>query len=132
MIVGFNIDSLDAEKSKQAGAGGLQVNYEPEILDVSEATVRQFDEEVAKIEFEFNVNYDVGNATAAHITMSGNILWKGGIEDAVETFEEDGTLPDEIHAPLMNDMYRKCLSQAVGVADTLNLLPPIPTPRIEQ
>lgn len=132
MIVGFNIDKLDAEKTEQAGNGPLQVNYEPEIKSVTDATVRQFDEEVAKIEFEFNVNYDVGDETPAWITMSGNILWKGDLDTVIETYEEEGTLPEEVRAPLMNDMYRKCLSQAVGVADTLNLLPPIPTPRIDK
>ena len=132
MIVGFNIDSIDAEKTSEAANGQLQVNYEPEIKEVTDAKVRQFDEEVAKIEFEFNVNYDVGDATPAHITFSGNVLWKGDIETVIDTFEEEGHLPENMRAPLMNDMYRKCLSQAVGIADTLNLLPPIPTPRMEQ
>jgi hypothetical protein len=32
----------------------------------------------------------------------------------------------------MNDLYRKCISQSVGVADTLGLIPPVPTPRINE
>ena len=132
MIVGFNIDSINADKPQEAANGQLQVNYAPHIENVTKSQVRQFDEEVAKVDFEFKVNYDVGGATPAHITFSGNILWKGDVDNVVETFEEDGKLPEDVNTPLMNDMYRKCLSQAVGIADTLNLLPPIPTPRIDQ
>lgn len=131
MIVGFNIDSLNAEKKEGAAQGQLQVNYSPEIESIEEATVNAFDDEVAKIDFKFTVSYDVQETTGAEIVMEGNILWKGGLEEILESWEEDEQLPEEVQAPLMNDLYRKCISQAVGVADTLGLLPPIPTPRIE-
>lgn len=131
MIVGFNIDSLSADKKEGAAQGQLQVNYNPVIESVESATVNAFDDEVAKIDFTFNVNYNIGDQVAANIVLEGNVLWKGGTDEIVEAWEEDSELPEEIQAPLMNDMYRKCLSQAVGIADTLSLLPPIPTPRIE-
>lgn len=132
MIVGFNIDSLDANKNEGAAQGSLQVNYSPKIDSIEKATVNAFDDEVAKIDFTFRVSYTVGGTEAAHIELSGNVLWKGDTEEVVETWEEDESLPEKVNAPLMNDLYRKCLSQSVGIADTLGLLPPIPTPTVDQ
>lgn len=130
MIVGFNIDSIEADKG--AGANGnIQVNYQPEIISVEEADVSAIEKSVAKIEFEFSVNYVAGETEAAHITMSGNILWKGNTEEIVESWEENNEIPEKVNVPLMNEMYKKLLSEAVGVADTLNLLPPIPTPKVQ-
>jgi hypothetical protein len=131
MIVGFNVDSLNAEKFEGAAQGNLEVNYNPKILSVEEASVNAFDEKVAKIEFEFNVSYNVGDDVAAEIVLEGNVLWKGQLEEIIDEWEENENLPKKIQAPLMNDLYRRCLSQAVGISDTLGLLPPIPTPRVD-
>ncbi|MFB6208761.1 MAG: hypothetical protein ABEJ56_01335 [Candidatus Nanohaloarchaea archaeon] len=132
MIVGFNVDSLNAERKEGGSGGDLKVNYNPEITEIEEAEVSAMDDKVAKINFEFTVSYDVGDHTEAEIVLEGNILWKGHLEEIIEEWDENEELPDEIEAPLMNDLYRKCISQSVGIADTLNLLPPIPTPRIDR
>lgn len=131
MIVGFNVNSIDAEKADNVG-GNLQINYAPDIKNVSSVSVPAFEEEVAKIEFSFLVEYNAGDSTPAHIEMEGNILWNGDTESVVETWENEGNLPQNIRAPLMNDLYRKLLSEATGIADTLNMLPPIPTPQVQQ
>ena len=73
-----------------------------------------------------------GEEKAAEIQMSGHILWKGQLEEIMSSWEEDETLPEKVNKPLMNEMYKKLLSEAVGVADTLNLLPPIPTPTVDK
>jgi len=131
MIVGFNIDSLEGSKTEGA-QGDLQVHYSPTIKNVEEATVSAFDDKVAKIDFTFQVNYNAGGETAATIELEGNVLWKGQLDDIMDEWEENEVLPEEVNVPLMNDLYRKCLSQSVGVADTLGLLPPIPTPTVEK
>lgn len=132
MIVGFNINSLEADKKQGASQGSLQVNYSPKIDNIEETSVNAFDEKVAKVEFTFKVGYSVGDTEAAFIEMKGNVLWKGNVEEVIESWEENQSLPENVEAPLMNDLYRKCLSQAVGVADTLGLLPPIPTPKVNK
>lgn len=129
MIVGFNIDSMEAGKDENA-QGNLQINYRPEITNVEDVKVNAFDEEVAKIDFDFTVSYEANETQAAHISMSGNVLWKGNLEEITEAWDEDEQLPEEVNAPLMNELYRKLLSESVGVANTLGLLPPIPTPQV--
>jgi hypothetical protein len=133
MIVGFNVDSLNAEKNRGTKNGNVQVNYSPEIKSVEKAQINAFDDEVAKIDFSFTVSYNVGEQTAASIVLEGNILWNGKNNDeVVDTWDEDGKLPDNVNKHIMNDLYRKCISQSVGVADTLGLIPPVPTPRINE
>ena len=130
MIVGFNIDSIEAEKGNGTNEN-IQVNYAPKIKEVTEQKVNAIDEPVAKIDFEFSVNYMTGQTQAAQIQMNGHILWKNQLEEIMESWEENQTLPEKVNTPLMNEMYKKLLSEAVGVADTLNLLPPIPTPTVD-
>ncbi|WP_414837657.1 hypothetical protein ACK3SF_05300 [Candidatus Nanosalina sp. VS9-1] len=131
MIVGFNVDSIDASKQENA-RGNLKINYVPEIENVESASVSAFDEEVAKIDFNFSVRYMAGEEVRAEINIAGNVLWNGDTEKIVDTWEEKGELDESMRAPLMNDMYRKLLSEAVGIADTLSMLPPIPTPQVDQ
>lgn len=131
MIVGFNVNSIDADKADNIG-GNLQINYVPTIENVSSVNVSAFEDEVAKIEFTFLVEYNAGEKTVAHIEMEGNVLWNGDTDKVVENWEENSNLPEDIRAPLMNDLYRKLLSEATGIADTLSMLPPIPTPQVQQ
>lgn len=131
MIVGFNVDSIDASKQENA-RDNLKINYVPEIENVESASVGAFDEEVAKIDFNFSVKYMAGDDVRAEINIAGNVLWNGDTESIVETWEEEGKLEESMRAPLMNDLYRKLLSEAVGIADTLSMLPPIPTPQVDQ
>ncbi|MFB6208190.1 MAG: hypothetical protein ABEJ69_02480 [Candidatus Nanohaloarchaea archaeon] len=130
MIVGFNVDTLEASKQQEA-AGNIQINYLPELEEVEEIEVDAFEEKVAKIDYEFTVQYEANDNVIAEIKMSGNVLWKGQLEEILEAWEEENDLPDAVSAPLMNELYRKLISEAVGVADTLNLLPPVPTPQVQ-
>lgn len=131
MIVGFNVDTLNANKKESTPQGDLQVNYHPEITGVSKAAVSAIDGQVAKVDFSFTVEYTVAEETAAEIVLEGNVLWNGDTDEVVDSWEEDEKLPVKMNTVLMNNLYRKCISQSVGVADTLGLLPPVPTPRIE-
>jgi len=131
MIVGFNVDRIEAEKEENV-QGNLQINYVPEIENVESVKVNAFEEEIAKIDFTFTVEYNAGENKQAEIEIEGNVLWNGNTEEVVSTWEESKELPENIQAPLMNDLYRKLLSESVGIADTLNMLPPIPTPQVEQ
>ncbi|MFB6203763.1 MAG: hypothetical protein ABEK01_04710 [Candidatus Nanohaloarchaea archaeon] len=131
MIVGFNVDSLEASKEGSA-QGNVQINYNPQIDNVEATEVNAFDEEVAKVDFTFIVSYEAGGTEGAQIKMAGDLLWKGNLEEMLEAWEEEQDLPEEVAPPLMNELYRKLISEAVGVADTLNLLPPVPTPQVER
>lgn len=132
MIVGFNVDSLNADKKRSTGQGNLQVNYNSELLDVTSVEVNSFENEVAKIDFRFTVEYTVADETAAEINLEGNLLWNGDADEIVEHWEENNQLPGKVRKAVLNSLYRKSISQSVGIADTLGLIPPVPTPRINE
>jgi hypothetical protein len=131
MIVGFNVNEIEAEKAENVG-GNLQINYAPTIDNIESASVNAFDEEVAKIDYTFRVQYVSNDQVRAEIKIVGNVLWNSDTEEIVETWGEEEELLEDIRAPLMNDLYRKLLSESVGIADTLNMLPPIPTPQVDK
>ena len=131
MIVGFNVNSISATKQDNVG-GNLQINYVPKIQKVESASVNAFEEDIAKIYFSFKVEYTAGDQVQAEIEIDGDVLWNGDTGEVVSTWEEEEKIPDNIQAPLMNDLYRKMLSEAVGIADTLKMLPPIPTPQVNK
>lgn len=124
------MESLEASRNKEV-QGNLQINYKPELENVESLTVDAFDDEVAKIDYTFTVEYEINDEAVAEIKMAGNVLWKGQLEEILEAWDETSDLPDSVSAPLMNELYRKLISEAVGVADTLNLLPPVPTPQVQ-
>jgi hypothetical protein len=131
MIVGFNVNEIEADKAENVG-GNLQINYAPTIDNIESASVNAFEEKVAKIDYTFRVQYVSNDKVRAEIKIVGNVLWNGDTEEIVESWEEEEELLEDIRAPLMNDLYRKLLSESVGIADTLNMLPPIPTPQVDQ
>jgi hypothetical protein len=131
MIVGFDVNTVEAEKDENIGSN-LQINYTPEIKDVERAQVNAFEEEVVQISYGFTVDYVNGDVSKASIRIDGSVLWNGDTDEIIEHWEENQELPENVNTPLMNDLYRKLLSESVGIADTLSMLPPIPTPTVGQ
>lgn len=131
MIVGFDVNTVEAEKDENIGSN-LQINYTPDIKDVERAQVNAFEEEVVQISYGFTVDYVNGDVSKASILIEGSVLWNGDTDEIIEHWEENQELPENVNTPLMNDLYRKLLSESVGIADTLSMLPPIPTPTVGQ
>lgn len=129
MIVGFNVTNIEAFK-KDNVKGNLQINYTPNIKKVTKTQVSAFQEQVAKIDFEFVVNYEAKGTVGGKIKLEGNVLWNKSVDELVSHWEDNEELPEQVRIPLLNDLYRKMLSEAVGIANTLNMLPPIPTPKV--
>ena len=96
------------------------------------AQVNAFEEEVVQISYGFTVDYVNGDVSKASIHIDGSVLWNGDTDEIIEHWEENQELPENVNTPLMNDLYRKLLSESVGIADTLSMLPPIPTPTVGQ
>ncbi|MFB6294460.1 MAG: hypothetical protein ABEI97_01755 [Candidatus Nanohaloarchaea archaeon] len=130
MIVGFSIDSIDAEKHEMKG-GETNINYSSGINDVQEADVASIDEEIARISFDFGLTYQQSGDDVAEMSFTGNVLWQGG-DGLVEAWDEDESLDEDVAAAVTNHVYRKCLTRAVGMADALELPSPVPMPRVNR
>lgn len=131
MLVGFSLDSLDAEKETNP-TGELNVNFSHKITDVEEADLSSFSEKVARISFKFKIGYASSSNHVAKIEFTGRALWKGELERIVKSWEEDDKLDPEMKIDFLNRLYKKILTQGVIIADTLNLPSPVPMPKLGQ
>lgn len=130
MIVGFSINELQAEKGN-IKKGNVNVNYTPEIKDVDEAKASAFDEKLLRVSFEFTVSYMQEDTKAGEIKFSGSLLWKGDIEEIKEKWNEDGNLPEKAGKVMTNNLYKRGITQSVGIADSMSLPSPVPLPRVQ-
>ncbi len=131
MIVGFSITSLEAGKNG-GGQGDLNINYSSSIEDIQEAEVEAIEDDVARVSFEMDVTYVQDDEDVASMSFEGNLLWQGDAADLVSSWDEDGEIEEGVAAAITNHVYRKCLSQAVGMSDALDLPSPVPMPKVGQ
>lgn len=131
MIVGFSLQEINAER-KAARQGNLNVNFGSSIKDVEETQVTGLDETVARITFLFPITYQQQEEDVAEIRFKGTVLWQKDVEDVLEHWEENEALEDQVSMAVTNHIIRKCLSQAVGLADSLELPSPVPMPKVQQ
>ncbi len=131
MIIGFSLDHVEAEK-QTPGDGKLNINYNSTVEDVTKATVSSLDATVARITFDFPITYQQGDTDVAEIRFSGAVLWQQNAEDVIDQWDEDETLDQDVLDAVTNHVFRKCLTHAVGLADSLDLPSPVPMPRVNQ
>lgn len=133
MIVGFSIKRLNAEKHS-GKRGEFNINYHSSITDVEEADVPAIDDPIARISFELGVSYQLedGDEEVATLDFEGTVLWQKDADDVLSHWDEEGTLEENVRAAVTNHLFRKCLTQAVGLADALELPSPVPMPRVAQ
>ncbi len=131
MIVGFSITSLNAEKHS-GKQGDLNINYRSNVAGVEEADVPAIDEPIARISFEMGIAYTLDEDEVATLDFDGTVLWQKDADDIIAAWEDDESLDDAVSAAVTNHIFRKCLTQAVGLADALELPSPVPMPRVAQ
>ncbi len=128
MIVGFSITKTNAERKAPAN-GQININFTPNIENVSTTTVSALDEDVAKIEFTFPITWKKNGDVVGEVNFTGEVLWKGNVEEIVDAWENDEQLPDDdTRLAILNRLYRVCLTRGVGVADGVGLPSPLPVP----
>lgn len=131
MIVGFSINKINAEKGK-VKKGNINVNYSQDISEVKGAKSSAFEGKLASLMFEFAVNYTQKGENVGEIKFEGDILWKGDAEEVLEQWDEDETLPDKVSQVLTNNLYKRGITQAVGIADSMGMPSPVPLPRVNK
>jgi len=123
---------MEAEREKDAGQGNVQVNYSPELTGVTDKKIAAFEDKIAAIDFSFTITFSQDKQQFAHISLKGELMWKGNLEELLDSWQDKEAVPKEIYEPLMNNLYRRCLTRAVSTAETLNLPSPIPMPRVRR
>lgn len=118
-----------ASERTQAANGSVNVNYNPDITQVETTDVSALDEDVARITFSFPITYSLDDEEIGSITIDGELLWKDQVEEVMDAWEDDESLPQDVNIAVLNHLYRKCLPEAVAIANRLDLPSPVPVPR---
>jgi len=129
MIVGFSLQHAEADKESVSG-GNFNISYRHRIEAVEQADIDAVTETVARVRFTFQVTYQDGDATAADIGFDGVVLWQDDADAVIDHWNDAAELPENVSNAVANHIYRKCLTQAVGLADALELPSPVPMPQI--
>lgn len=131
MIIGFSLDHMEAEKTAPPSSG-VNVNFTHAIEDVQTAEIPTFDDPVARITFSLDIVYQQEEEDIGSLGFGGALLWQKDADAVIEKWDEDKALDEAVATAVANRIYRKCLTHAVGIADSLELPPPVPMPRIGQ
>ena len=89
--------------------------------------VAQIAEDQAEVEFRYTVNY-IG---VGFIKIEGRLLFKGDAPSLVADWTSKRNMPDNVAQELHNAIMGTCIPESVIIARDLNLMVPIPLPKID-
>lgn len=129
IIFGITIFSINSINKRKTNVKEISVSSTPQIKNVKEKELEGIEGRLLLIEFIFTTKYepDIGE-----ITMEGEILYKPkDIDEVIKYWKKNKKLPDEIAIPILNTLFRKCLTEAVNISEKLQLPPPIIFPTVK-
>lgn len=136
----MNINSVEANK-KEAGKGPVKVNNQPKITNVDETTVPALNNKKAlAIDFKYKCTYNQEDPQGKKkpkeigvIKINGQLLFlTNKSSKLVKKWKKDKKLPEEITIPVMNNILRRSVTQALNLSQELQLAPPIKIPMIRK
>jgi len=126
IIFGITIISINAINNRRANVGDISVSSTPQIKNVKEKEIEGIQGKLLLIEFSFTTKYepDIGE-----IKIEGEILYKPkDIDEALKYWKKNKKLQDDIAIPILNALFKKCLTEIISIAEELQLPPPIMFP----
>jgi len=157
-VIGFNLNKINAEKSKDFKRGSINTNVE--FLNIEKDEVEMLkDKDVLKIDFRFIVSYKVEEKSEkedelkeeskkdqkeeikeklkpvknlAEVNFEGSILVTVTAEESKETLKswKNKETSKNLKTSLFNIILKRCSIKALTIEDELGLPPHIPLPRI--
>lgn len=132
-IIGFNFLKFEAAKIQAAPSGNVNVSNNVTIKEVKafEIELGQSKQEGLRFIFEFTTNYEPKVGT---LLMEGEVLFMESVEkiNAIkELWEKDKKVDPNVMPVLLNQILTKCNLQALVITKDLNMLPPIPLPKVQ-
>ncbi|MCD6092642.1 MAG: hypothetical protein J7J38_01315 [Candidatus Aenigmarchaeota archaeon] len=130
--LGISFKSIQANVNRSAKPiGNISVNSAPIIKDIEEAKTGPAGiKNIITVQFEFKTIYEpnIGN-----ISLSGELLYQTDkIKDILKEWKKNKRLPSEVAVPILNAIFRRCLSKIISLSEDLQLPPPIRFPVVKQ
>lgn len=132
-VVGLNFKKIEVERGQFPG-GKVAISNNISIKNVEKGNLSLGDQKKdgLTIEFEFTSKYNVEGKSVGHITLTGNLLYMAAdIKPILESWEKDKKLEKNVMAEVMNHALAKANVQALILAQTVNLPPPLRLPQVE-
>ena len=127
-IIGFNLIKILVER-KERPKQKIEVKQNINIDGISKDKINISKEEILKIEFTFNVDY---NPDFAKLELKGHVIILPEKEELKKIIKEwkNKKLQEEFRIPLFNFIMSKCNIKALNFEDELGLPLHIPMPRL--
>ncbi len=127
-IIGFNLIKISVER-KEKPEQKLEIKQNINIDSISKDKINISKDEVLKIEFTFNVDY---NPDFAKLELKGYVIILPEKEELKKIIKEwkNKKLQEEFRIPLFNFIMSKCNIKALNLEDEMGLPLHIPMPRL--
>ncbi len=127
-VVGIFIKSIEARRYADK-IKNLEVKNNTKIENVKQHEIQVLEKNGLDIEFNFTTEYKDDAKKIAEISVSGNLYFiDDNCEKAIEVWQKENKLPDEINLEIINNILRKCFIKSIILSEELQLPSPVPLP----
>jgi len=127
-VINVSISEVNAKREKTA-RGNINVRSSPTIKSIIERKMDTIGlDKVLAISFEFKTEY---TPAIGKIQLTGEVLYLGADNKKVlSEWKKNKKLNEKIAVEVINAIFRRCIVKATGIAEDLQLPPPIQIPRV--
>jgi len=130
-IIGFNLAKIQVERF-EGTASKFKVNSKIDVKDIAEEKMSPIQgKAVAKIDFEYNIEYD---PKIAELHFKGTLLLMADpkdIKDTVAEWKKKNSILTELKIKIYNAIFHKCNLKALELEDYLGMPIHIQLPHIK-
>jgi len=128
-VIGMRFLSISG-KIKKPATNKISINSSPVIEDLEERKTGLTGlEKILAIKFSFKTKYE---PNVAEIEMKGEVMYQTKEhEKLLKEWKKEKRLPKEDAVIILNAIFRRCLSKTIGMAEDLQLPPPIRFPVVK-
>ena len=125
----MSITKIEAER--KGVAPKVQVSLQPSVIDVETSKLEGLGkkpQDVLNIKFSFETKF---NPEVGKLKIEGSVLYLDeNIKKVFKEWQKNKKLPDDVHAQVMNAVFRNIIPKALFISNELQLPPILPMPRV--
>ncbi len=128
-ILGFSINAINAFIDvKKSYSGTINVNSVPSIEKLEEKKLPNT-KDIVEVTFSFKSSYE---PKIGEVEIKGTVLYhEDDIKKVLSDWKNNKKLNEKMAVEVLNTIFRKCLSESVGLADKIGLPPPLRFPEVK-